>query len=259
MTAAPVVHICFRQTLDWHDEALVKARIIPRFRPKFETWNATFTMPYHEFRHRLKTIAQLNFTQVEGATCSNLDDVPAGHLIVPVDDDDWLAPDLAVRLQRAYEPGAAAYLWSRTVLESTSPVNRIRHGLGRLLGRAEKHVCKTNNYAIRSEPALVPLALNHVHASTFVEAHPGDVKRIPATLSVQNRNLASQTTLAWGRPTIAARELASLLERHRRLYARWQPDSESRWAEPYVRLMVKLMAEVDLTRPAVTGGRPVSA
>jgi hypothetical protein len=259
MTAAPVVHICLRQTLDWHDEALASAYIIPRFRPKFEAWNATFTMPYHQFRHRLKDIAQLNFSRVDGAICSSLDDVPAGHLIVPVDDDDWLAPDLAVHLRRAYEEEAAVYRWSRRVLEWRPPLNRLRHGLGRFVGRAEKHVCKTNNYAVRSDRALVPLALNHVDASRFVDAHPADVKRIPVTLSIQNRNLASQTTLAWGRPTIGAGELASLLNQHRRLYARWHADSESRWAEPYVRLMIQLMAEIDVKRSAARDDRAVRA
>src|SRR5262249_60636170 len=52
-----VIHIWIRRTLDWHDEAQVAARVYPAFRPKMEAWNATFTMPYHRFRYRLKAIA----------------------------------------------------------------------------------------------------------------------------------------------------------------------------------------------------------
>ena len=54
------IHICVRRTLDWKDEARVAERLRPKFRAKFEMWNATFDMPYAAFRQRLKEIAQLN-------------------------------------------------------------------------------------------------------------------------------------------------------------------------------------------------------
>ncbi len=241
-----MIHICIRQTLNWQHEGLVDAQILPEFRPKYEAWNATFTMPYHVFRQRLKAIAELNFSRVEGAVCSRVDEVPRGHIIVPTDDDDWFAPDLATRLRRAHERAAAGYLWRRGTLQYESPTVRARSRLARLIARREKFICKTNNYAVPNERELAPLALNHVRASAYFAAHPAEVKRIPATLAIQNRTLASQTALAWRRPTIGRKALGVLLEKHRALYAAWKPATTLLWAKPYVALMNELMAEIDV-------------
>jgi hypothetical protein len=246
---SPTIHICIRQTLDWQDEALVNERLIPAFRPKFDAWNATFTMPYHVFRARLKAIAELNVRQIESAICTPIDRVPRGEIIVPVDDDDWFAPDLAARILQAYDREASGYLWQRARLEREATLGGLRRGvwrIGRLLGRAEVELCKTNNYAVRNEPHLAPLALSHLHASAYFNAHPDDVRRIPATLAIQNRNLASQTTLAWNRPTIERRELVVLLEEHRAIYAAWKVSRELQWAAPYIALMIELMKDIDV-------------
>jgi hypothetical protein len=242
----PLIHICIRQTLDWHDEALVSDQIDSGFRRKFAAWNATFTMPYHVFRQRLSAITTLNFSRVEGAILSRIDDVPRGHLIVPTDDDDWFAPNLVSRLRQSHESDAAGYLWVRDVLGYSPPMVRLRAAVGRLIGRPDKHLCKTNNYAVRSEPELMPLALNHLRASAYFDLHPRDITRVPATLAIQNRNLASQTSLAFGRPTISKRKLVALLDKHRALYAAWKPSPSLRWAEPYVALMNHLMDDIDV-------------
>src|SRR5262249_37876728 len=157
---------------------------------------------------------------------------------------DWFAPDLAIRLRQAHDPRAQAYLWRRAVIE---PPRRIRDGLrlvARLIGRRDENTCKTNNYAVVNEPALAPLALSHSGASQYVDAHPTRVRRIPATLAIQNRNLASQTTLAWTRPSIGRTELVALLGRYRSLYGRWKLSPEEAWARPYVDLMDALMREI---------------
>jgi hypothetical protein len=120
----------------------------------------------------------------------------------------------------------------------------LRAGVGRLIGRPDRHSCKTNNYAVRNEPELVPLALNHLQASAYFDSQPGKITRIPATLGIQNRNLASQTSLAFGRPTVSRRELVMLREKYRVLYATWRAPIALRWATPYVELMGELMKEV---------------
>ena len=240
------LHISVRSTLDWQDPAVVEARLLPQFRPKFDAWNATFNMPYHAFRHRLRQIAQVSHDLVEGATCSAVDKVPSGHIIVPVDDDDWFAPDLANHLQQEYDPGARGYLWTREVIEAPSRTRSSLRRIARLLGRRqEKFICKSNNYAIVNEPDLAHLALNHVRASQYFDAHPSDIRRISATLAIQNRTLASQTTLAWGRPSIRRDELVILLHRYRGLYSSWQVHAELSWAKPYVDMMAELMQDID--------------
>jgi hypothetical protein len=239
----PPVHICVRATLDWHNEALVRERIYPRFRQKFDVWNDTLTMPYHEFRARLKAIAAGSLARVADASVSPLDSVPPGHIVVPVDDDDWFAPDLVSWLRAAPADGEI-WLWTRLALHPEGRSARLRQQLARMLGRRERHVCKTNNYAVLNAPARLQLAGNHVQASGYVAAHPAVVRRIGRTLAIQNRSLASQTTLAWGSPAISPAALVALLARYRRFYDEWVPPPTLEWASPYVRLMAQLMADI---------------
>ena len=239
-----MIHICIRPTLDWKNQKAVDARLLPAFRLKFDMWNATFEMPYQVFRQRVQQIAQLNHSRVEGATCSAIEDVPSGHVIVPVDDDDWFSPDLANRLRQEHDPRVRRYLWRREVIESPRPIRSSLSRMARLLGRADQFTCKTNNYAVVNEPGLAHLALNHVRASEYFDAHPSDIKRIPATLAIQNRNLASQTALAWNRPSITQEELLNVWYRYRHLYSSRTLGARLSWAKPYVDLMAELMHEI---------------
>jgi hypothetical protein len=88
------------------------------------------------------------------------------------------------------------------------------------------------------------LARGHTDASAYFDAHPGDIREIPATLAVQNRNLASQTALAWGRPSIGQGELLAVFRRYRRLYPTVRLDPGLAWAAPYVAQMADLMQEI---------------
>ena len=92
------MYICIRQTLNWADEAQVRADINDEFRPKMARWNDTFGMPYHVFRHRLKLIAQTSLQSVRHAQVTAFEQIPAGAIVAPIDDDDWFAPDLADHL-----------------------------------------------------------------------------------------------------------------------------------------------------------------
>lgn len=223
---------------------MVRRDIIDAFRPKFDTWNATFTMPYHVFRQRLKALALLSLNRVSGASLSRLDEVPAGHLIVPVDDDDWLAPDVAARLTEAFDPAANGYLWRRATVEWLRPIARLRAWMGPRVGRKDPYLCKTNSYAVLNLPDLKPLTLSHATASRYFEAHATAIRRIPWTLAVQNRNLASQTTLNPKRRGVRRAELVMLFEKHRRLYDGWRPTAELEWVSPYVAEMRTLMGEI---------------
>lgn len=239
-----MVYICVRQTLDWSDRAAVEAGLIPSFRPKFDAWNDTFTLPYAVFRQRLKSIAESNLARVDGAILARIDEVPPGNILLPVDDDDWIAPDAAARLSQAHDPRADGYLWRRELLEHRSLETELRRRVARMLGRGERYLCKTNNYGVASAPSLVPLALNHVHASEYFEAHAASIVRLDAVLAVQNRNMASQTALAWKRPSISRRELVVLLEKYRAVYRTPRLSAEVAWARPCVEQMRDLMADV---------------
>ena len=237
------IHVCVRRTLEWSDEALVAERLRPDFRAKFDTWNATFDLPYAAFRQRLKEIAQLNLSRVESAALTLLEEVPPGELIIPVDDDDWFAPNVAHEIRRASEPGRVGYHWMRQVISPSRRRRKFRIRLRRkkLGGR---YSCATNNYAVVNTPELAPLTLNHKGASEYFDAHPTQVARIPKTLAIQNRNVASQTALAWRRPRIARDELIEVFHRYRDIYATWKLRPELNWAQPCVDRMAELMEEI---------------
>ena len=240
------IYICIRKTLDWGDEARTRSHILPKFRPKLDAWNATFDLSYHRFRQRLTEIARWNHAGVEGAECVPLADVPPGGLVVPVDDDDWFAPDLAHRLRAGYDLSLDGYCWKRQVLE---PLRR-RRGLLRFVRpwrrSRERFTCATNNYALVNDPVLARFVMSHVQASEYFDSHPTQVRRIPGTLSVQNRSLASRTALAWGRPNISGNELVAALHRYRDLYVSWPVPRGLGWARPYIERMAELMAELRL-------------
>jgi len=236
-----VVCICVRRTLDWTSKAAVDAGLIGAFRPMVELWNASFNIPYHEFRQRLKAIAQLCLSRVEGAQLASLDSPPPGALLVPVDDDDWFSPDLAHRLRQASDPSISCYYWTRHILE---PERRKRRWKGLLKELLTGHVIfATNNYAIRNAPGLAELTLNHMAARDHFAAT--QVRYLPAALSLQNRSLASQTVLGWKR-RITRDQLVERYECYRTLYARTHLSRGLRWAVPYVIMMSELMQGLKL-------------
>jgi len=83
---------------------------------------------------------------------------------------------------------------------------------------------------------------SHVAASRRFEAHRDHVRRLDATLSIQNRNLSSQTVMGWRQPSISRRRLLRRYRRHRRFYERVTLPEGLAWARPYVDRMAELMA-----------------
>lgn len=227
------VCICVRRTIDWRDES----QIDEGFRPKVLLWNATFRTPYHVFRQRCKEIAAANLARVEHATVAGPSRMPDGAIVVPVDDDDWFAPDLARHLREAFDPGARGVCWTRYVLEA-------RPWLARPPDHA-RYTCGTNNYAVVNADGWGEAIAGHGRASRRFDAHPDLVRRLPRMLSVQNRNLSSQTVLGWKRPTISRLRLRRRFRRYRKLYDAPRLPPELAWAEPCIRGMAGLMRELD--------------
>jgi len=241
LAAAPI-SVWVRNTLDWRNRASVDAGLLKAFRPKVETWNETFTMPYHEFRQRLKVIAQLNLSRIQHAHCVSRAQVPPGGLVVPVDDDDWFSPALAIRLQEAIDPSFQGYYWTRHILELKRHRRRFKGWLREAI--TGKIIFATNNYALSDVPDLARLAKNHEAASEYFRARPRQKKYLRAALSIHNRSLASQTVLGWLRPTITRDELVEHFDQYRTLYPRTRLSRALRWATPYVALMSELMDDL---------------
>lgn len=241
-----MIYICVRRTLDWHDEAVVARDLQRSFRPKLEAWNETFTVRYHEVRHRLKKIAELNLSRVEDAVCAPLDAIPDGSLVVPVDDDDWFAPDLALGLRQQGESHIVGYLWKDHTVEIRRPLeSRLNYLWWRVRGNRPL-TCGSNNYAVTKVPEHLPLVTNHSRASRYFDASPDRIRRLSGKWSVRNRNPTSQTEMGWQQPHVTRAELIETFHAYHRLYSRLRLPRAYRWAQPYVAMVADLMREIEV-------------
>jgi hypothetical protein len=236
-----MIYIVIRKTLDWANESAFRAQIPEEMRAAIGLWNATFNMPYHQYRSELRRIAQLNLARIQGAACVSQNEIPEGAVAVPVDDDDWFAPGLAQTLERSMGDHLGCY-WPSRFLEV--PISLL-HRLGQIRrtlfpSTKPRWLCTTNNYAIVYGPKTADLLNSHVRASHWFLAHPSAVIHIGQPLSLMNRTLASTTQLR-SRPSRAI-----LMRKHRRysrLYRRPAP-SDLVWCEPYLAMMIDLHAQL---------------
>jgi hypothetical protein len=243
-----MIYAVVRATTDWLDESVYRAQIPPAFAGAIARWDATFDMPYNRFRHELKRIAQLSLSRLDGVTCVTAAQVPEGALVLPTDDDDWFAPHLAQVLARHLRDGRRGYYWQSRFLEvPLSLPHRVALRWRRVFPNSKpRWLCTTNNYAVVADRETLPLLRSHIDASRWFIAHASSVQRVDAALSLQNRNLASQTTLN-SVPTSPA------LKRRFRQYQSFyrQPVAEDlAWAAPYIAMMGDLMDGLNLRRDA---------
>jgi hypothetical protein len=241
-----VIYIWVRKTVDWADEQAYWAQAPTDMKPKAELWNATFTLPFHLFRHRVREIAELNLGRVDRAVVADWDAIPDGALVLPVDDDDWFAPDIVRVLERELDPAVDGCYWPSRWIEVPTRFGHRVYLLRRkvLPFTPPKWILTTNNYAmIKSEDAKI-LLRSHTKASRWLKSGAGRMTRIEESLSLTNRTLGSWTTLRFDLPSIGRAELIGKFRRYQRLYGR--PPRGLDWAEPYVRMMGELMADVEL-------------
>jgi len=229
-----------RGTLDWTSKAAVDAGLIDTLRPVVEMWNACFNIPYHEFRQRLKIIAQLCLGRVEDVRYASFKSAPPGALLVPVDDDDWFSPDLVHRLRQAFDPSIPCYYWTRHILELERTKRRWKGLLKEFLTGCV--IFATNNYAVCNLGDLTEVAPRHMKVREHFQA--AQVRYLPVALSVHNRSLASRSIL--GVRPIPREQLVEYFERYKTLYARTRLPRSLQWAVPYVAMMSELMEELRL-------------
>lgn len=246
----PLLYIVVRRTTDWTNEATVRAQLPDGFAPLVELWNDTFDMPYHHFRQRLKEIAQANLARVEAAQLAPLADVPPGALIAPIDDDDWFAPDMATTVSQHRDERHRGYRWQSRFLEVPPNFDQWLGAWRRYLipSTPLRWLCTTNNYAIETFPEVAPVVDSHIKATEWFAENEGSVKVLDAALSMQNRNIASQTALLFRSGTMMTR--AKLVRRHRqyrRLYRRAIRTLPA-WCETPVAEMAELMRSVHVRR-----------
>ena len=246
----PLLYIVVRRTTDWTNEATVRAQLSEGFEPLVDLWNDTFDMPYHHYRQQLKLIAQANFAGVEGAVTAALEDVPPGALIAPVDDDDWFSPEMARVVAANRDERFRGYHWPSLFLEVPPDFDQ---WLGTWRRRFFKTpvvwLCTTNNHVIENMPGVEPIVGSHIRATEWFIRNEALVKVLDVPLSLQNRNLGSQTLLLF-RNKRATMTRSKLIRRHRQykaLYARTHrrlPD----WCRPWIVRMAELVQSLHVRR-----------
>ena len=126
-----------------------------------------------------------------------LDEVPDDAVVVPIDPNDWLAPELARRIEAARDTACIAWHWRREVL--SVPHEDGRKGLSlwrRRRRRSEPDLCGGCNYAITNRTAFAAVIASPHSASDYFAANGNFVRELPQTLGIENRSLASRSSLA---------------------------------------------------------------
>ena len=166
--------------------------------------------------------------------------------MLPIDDDDWVAPDAADALVAHRSEDTIAWRWPARFLEV--PISKghafylVRRKILPFL--PEHYFCSTNNYAVVNGPGALRLAASHVEAHEALAGAPG-VTRIDRPLSLVNRTLASQTTIGMRSDTVTRQHLLRKHRRYRSLYRAAARTSPS-WALPQVELMGELMERLEV-------------
>jgi hypothetical protein len=238
-----------RRTTDWTSEATVRAQLDHGFAALIELWNDTFDMPYFEFRQRLKQIAQANHGRVEGAVAAALKDVPPGALIAPVDDDDWFSPEMASIVAAHLDARYRGCRWPSRFLEVPPDFAQWRGAWRRRLfpNAPLLWVCTTNNYVIENSPSADSIVRSHMTASKWFEENGTSVKVLDVPLSLQNRNLASQTTLLFRRGLMTRSKLLRRHRQYRTLYSKALRAFPA-WCQPSIASMAELMQTIQIRR-----------
>lgn len=161
-------------------------------------WDQTMAVDYRRFRHVIKRIALANFHAVaEGRFCTTTEfeaiATSLEDLIVFVDDDDWLAPDLFVRLRHMPHLTDGA-MWGSIRLGPvfSHPPQPPPYGI--FHPRPIDNVLYTNNYAV-SGLAMARLGWSSLYEHFDAQQQYNAAAYRPATvseyLSVANKHPCS--------------------------------------------------------------------
>src|SRR5262245_40914760 len=205
-------------------------------------------MPYHQFRQHLKEIASENHACVSGAATAALAEVPPGALIAPVDDDDWFSPEMATVVAGNHDARYQGYRWRSQFLEVPPDFGQWRGAWRRRLfpNAPLRFLCTTNNYVIENMPGVETLVRSHTKASDWFGKNDGSTKVLEAPLSLQNRNMASQTALLFRYGVMTRSKLVRRHRQYRALYARARRFPP--WCRPLMASMAELMLAIHVRR-----------
>lgn len=160
-------------------------------------WDSALDIDYRHFRHIMKDTALTNFKQVQDSIFLEHAEfrtftLKHDDLIVFVDDDDWLAPDLFTRLREALHGDDGAKWGSIRVGPVFSHLREGRHGV--FYARPIDHVLYTNNYAVTGSSVMrvgIEQLFEHRDAQRQFDVGAYRPKTIPLYLSAANKHPCS--------------------------------------------------------------------
>lgn len=239
-------HIC-RQKL--RDEMLHRIR----------WWNELFGMSYFQFRRELRDISTVCFDNMAGVDAIVRDYEVLLKLIrhdretwiLPTDDDDWYAPELASLCKRFSRERCDLLTWGQQQLwSSTPPINNYkRHA--RELPLQSDPCLRTNVYAVTSDrlnsagPWARWYALNsheRVLHCLKEERRGCRIAGLSYYLSVTHKSMASYSSLS--RIKTQQQFLDAMLGSRDLLHEQSYPG----WAEPYVAQVDQLLKRLLYSR-----------
>lgn len=165
-----------RNNPDWLN---VKTKIWPRFAEYEDFWNRHyFNLTYREYRHELQQIANDNLLDVENAT---IGDPVEGEWCLPIDDDDWLSPNIINELTNSIHNNDK-YYWNSTEMYKGQISDGINHWV---------LYCKTNNYCFIYDKEINSVFKNHGAADKEFSSSLNKPAYINKKLSFINRSVGS--------------------------------------------------------------------
>jgi len=223
----PKIILFVRTNIDWKnldldafssmnsgtDEARsIAVNVRAKMSTAIEQWESSFDFSFFEYRQRLKEIAEANWARLDRVHAIikgdsmlpviwDMDD----SIVIPVDDDDWFAPELSTRL-----------LERESQLESrfeSPPVYRWEFGQFDVVGADKKGRPKwdhhqeetpfgTNGYALSSlalsalgPPSQRRALVTHFAAHRLLEPLNHTIVNLPEILSVSFKTFGSQMVL----------------------------------------------------------------
>lgn len=165
-----------------------------------EVWKKCFTMSFFEYRHEIAKIARANLAATGCEVIRTANEFTPWYagdedaVILPVDDDDWFAPEASDLGDRFDD--AALLCWNKHTYKNFNSAKFYRSGGFRLA---------SNNWAVRKswlktldDKKAHDLVLgSHRHSQTFVEGNlpMSRVRVLDENLSVYVRHLGSLALL----------------------------------------------------------------
>jgi glycosyltransferase involved in cell wall biosynthesis len=264
MARTPHNYVVLRDSPDWLSYSDQQSRdFCTRFALPENTiidfislWDDALDVDYRQFRHIIKNAALANFRQVQDSVFLERADfravaLEADDLIVFVDDDDWLAPDLFIRLRDALDSHDGAKWGSIRVgpVFSHLPETQ-KHGV--FYARPIDQLLYTNNYAVTAHSLVrlrVEQLFEHRDAQKQLDIGAYRPKTVPQYLSAANKHPCStMAALFFLSFEPFRRDPRAEISRFADTLARSSPEPNTPWiAEPVRKLRSLVEAAVGRT------------